>query len=177
MSIFALFKKKETNMENKNLNKENTMSKRFFLKGATADWNALNVLAINVRNGNTESTTAIPEDKTLSVTFVDGFNHKNPNLANVSAEQSALAYRKANHGRSFLLTNNGVFVGWATYHRKPRNYSVAVTTTLSAVLSVTAKSRYEAERLAAEKLAELVENSEIPCAEVDDTCADAWLNE
>lgn len=162
-------------MNNTNANKENTMSKRFFLKGETADWNALNVLAINVKNGNTETATAIPENKVLSVTFVSGFNHKNPNLANVSAEQSALAYRKANHGRSFLLVNNGVFVGWATFHRKEREFSVAVSTTLSAVIPVTAKSHREAERIASEKLAELVANSEIPSAEVDDTCADAWV--
>jgi hypothetical protein len=162
---------------NENTNANNTMSKRFFLKGATAVWGALNVKAINVKNGNTETTTAIPEDKTLAVTFVDGFDFRAP-FNNVSAEESALAYRKANHGRDFLLVDcNGNFVGWATFHRKTHKYDVAVTTTLSAVLHITAKSLEEAERLASEELENLVANSEIPYATVDDTCADAFLCE
>lgn len=172
-AIFALLKKKAS-MNNET---NNTMSKRFFLKGETADWNALNVRAINVKSGNIEDQTNIPDDKVVSVTFVDGFDHRKPWLVNVTPDRQALAYRKANHGRNFLLTFNGAFVGWATFHRKARTYSVAVNTTLTAVLPITAKSEAEAERLATQKLAELVANSEIPSAEVDDTCAAAWLCE
>ena len=171
--IFALLRKK--NMSNK---ENTTMSKRFFLKGDTANWEALGVLAINVKNGNAETTTTIPTDKVLSVTFVEGYDKSAPWTARhaVTAEASALAYRKANHGRNFLLVRDGVFVGWATFHRKSRDFEVAVTTTVTGVFTINAKSAEEAERIAKAKLEEIVLNSEIPSVEVDDTCADAREN-
>ena len=171
-TIFALLKRDKMNTES--LHK--TMSKRFFLKGDSARWSALNVLAINVKNGNCESESAIPSDKVLSVTFVDGFDSANPLSANnVSAENRALAYRKANHHRNYLLVCNGVFVGWATLHRKAREFRVEVATTVRTAFCITAKSREEAERIAREKLEESLAfvdiDDELYDTELDDTYA------
>lgn len=163
---------------NNETNTNNTMSKRIFFPGETVNWIALNVRAINVKSGNIEYQTNIPSDKVLSVTFVDGFDPSKPWLVNVTTDRQALAYRKANHGRNFLLIFNGGCVGWATFHRAERDYNVAVATTLTAVIPIKAKSAAEAEWKAKTALENAVatatESSSIRY-ELDDTCADATL--
>jgi predicted RNase H-like HicB family nuclease len=70
-------------------------------------------------------------------------------------------------------------VGWATFHRAERNYDVAVTATLSQVVTIKAKSAEEAEQKAVAALEEAVNehNLTFPIGiELDECTADAQLS-
>lgn len=153
--------------------------KKLTLTGNTAIWDALNVVATNNGIGRTEKMSEIPEDKKLVVSLLDGFDPRNPSTDNVSASASSYVFR---HGRkrNFLLTYNGVCVGWATFHRAERNYEVAATITLSVVENVTAKSEAEAKSIVENAIRSSVEisNSTFGTSfEVEDFDADARLSE
>jgi len=129
--------------------------KNFNLTGNTAVWDALNVEATNNRKGRVERLSNIPEDKVLSVSLLDKYCPRNPSTAEISEGASGFVFRKGRK-RDFLLRHNGVCVGWATFHCAERNYDVAVTATLSQVVTIKAKSAEEAEQKAVAALEEAI---------------------
>lgn len=123
--------------------------KRFYINGETANWANLNVEALNTKNGTKESVTTIPEHLRLQVSLADKFNPLAPNTEDINAETSRYAFR---HGRKrhFLLECNGRIVGWASFHRKERDYRVTVELCSEDEFTVRAKSEEEAIRKAHE---------------------------
>jgi len=128
--------------------------KTFYLSGNSANWAQFNLEALT-KNGNTETVTEIPENLRLKVTLADKFDVLNPNPEDVSVATSRYAYR---HGkrRHFLLFHNGKVVGWAAFHRVPRQYTVSVDFVSTQTVTVTAKSEKEAYRKAFAQVAEEV---------------------
>lgn len=119
--------------------------KRFFLKGETANWSALNVTALNTKNGLTEGpTTEIPEDKVLRVVLAEKFHPKYPRTAEDVTEETSTYAFKTGLTRSFVLFANGKAVGWATYHRKATPRKVRVGLLVEYETTVMAKSDREA---------------------------------
>lgn len=152
--------------------------KKFNLTGNTAVWDALNVEATNNGKGRVERLSNIPEGKVLSVSLLDNYSLRNPSTAEISESASSFVFRKGRK-RNFLLRHNGVCVGWATFHRAERNYDVAVTATLSQVVTIKAKSAEEAEQKAVAAIKEAVNehNLTLPVGiELDDCTADAQLS-
>lgn len=133
--------------------------KKFFVNGERANWANFNVVALNVKSGTLCNETAIPEHLRLEVTIADKFDTNAPNLDEVSEATSEYAMR---HGkrRHFLLLNGTRVVGWATFHRKERDYRVAlgVSTYSHEEYVVKAKSEEEA-YLKATELAESAERN------------------
>ena len=125
----------------------NTM-KKITLNGNTANWPNLNVDALNTRDGKLHTTTNIPEDLNLIVTLADTFD---PLCPDIDAVPEAVSGWAARHGRKrhFLLINGGRVVGWAHFHRKPKDYTVRVTVTTTDHYTVKAKSPREAVQKAA----------------------------
>ena len=124
--------------------------KKFFVKGDTANWLNLNVDALNLQSGCIETTTAIPENKGLKVTLMDGFDTNCPDIDAVSMGASGFASR---HGkrRQYLLLNAGRVVGWAAFHRKATERKVHVVAAVEWDTTIRAKSDAEATRLAVEQ--------------------------
>lgn len=120
----------------------NTM-KKITLNGNTANWPNLNVDALNTRDGKLHTTTNIPEDMNLIVTLADTFD---PLCPDIDAVPEAVSGWAARHGRKrhFLLLNGGRVVGWAHFHRKPKDYYVRVSVTTYDTYNVKAKSEREA---------------------------------
>ena len=131
--------------------------KKFFVNGERANWANFNVVALNVQSGALCNETAIPEHLRLEVTIADKFDTNAPNLDEVSEATSEYAMR---HGkrRHFLLLNGTRVVGWASFHRKERDYKVTlgVSTYSHEEYVVKAKSEEEAYL----KATELAENAE-----------------
>ena len=94
--------------------------KEFFVNGESANWANL-----NVKSGILCNETAIPEHLCLKVTIADEFDTNAPNLDEVSESTSEYAMRHGKH-RHFLLLNGNRVVGWAAFHRKERDYKVAL---------------------------------------------------
>lgn len=125
--------------------------KKFFVNGESANWANLNVVALNVKSGILSNETAIPEHLRLQVTIADKFDTNSPDLGEVSEATSEYAMR---HGKRkhFLLLNGNRVVGWASFHRKERDYKVTlgITTYSNEEYVVKAKSEEEAYLKAAE---------------------------
>lgn len=117
--------------------------KKFFVNGENANWDNLNVVALNNKSGKTETVTAIPEALRLKVTIADKFDTNAPDLSAVSNATSAYAMR---HGkkRHFLLLSEGRVVGWAAFHRKETPRKVRVGVMVEFDTTVLAKSDREA---------------------------------
>lgn len=122
--------------------------KKITLNGNTANWPNLNVDALNTRDGKLHITTNIPENLNLIVTLADTFD---PLCPDIDAVPEAVSGWAARHGRKrhFLLLNGGRVVGWAHFHRKPKDYTVRVTVTTTDHYTVKAKSPREAVQKAA----------------------------
>lgn len=124
--------------------------KKFFVNGESANWANLNVVALNVKSGIIEDTTAIPENLRLQVTIADKFDTNAPDCEALSLATSEYAMR---HGkrRHYLLLNGNRVVGWAAFHRKERDYKVTVELRSEDEFTVKAKSYKDALRKANEK--------------------------
>lgn len=95
---------------------------RFNLRGTTAKWDKLNVLALNTKTGKTETNTEMPNGKFLTVHIC-------------TKEESELAYKMAKE-RDYALMRDGVVIGWATFHRHRYHYNVRVSVVVSAVATL-----------------------------------------
>ena len=117
--------------------------KRFKLNGNLANWPNLNVTALDTKSGIATIETKIPEHLDLIVSLIDGFNPLDPDLTSINPANFGYAVR---HGkkRHFILFNSGRIVGWAHFHRKPKEYTVNFTCTTTDTATVTAKSEAEA---------------------------------
>jgi hypothetical protein len=123
-----------------------TMTK-FFINGNTVNWANFNVEALNIKNGAIVATTTIPEHLRLKVCFAGEYDPLFPDVVSDASSSFAMRHGKRRH---FLLLNGGKVVGWATFHRKERDYKVTldVTTTATEEYTVKAKSEEEAYRKA-----------------------------
>ena len=117
--------------------------KKITLNGNAVNWPNLNVDALNTRDGKLHTTTNIPENLNLIVTLADTFD---PLCPDIDAVPEAVSGWAARHGRKrhFLLLNGGRVVGWAHFHRKPKDYYVRVSVTTYDTYNVQAKSEREA---------------------------------
>lgn len=96
--------------------------KKFNLRGTTANWDKLNVLALNTKTGKTETTTEMPKGKFLTVHIC-------------TEDESETAMRMAKE-RDYALLRNGVVIGWATFHRKRYHYNVRVWVAVSTEINL-----------------------------------------
>ena len=96
--------------------------KRFNLRGTTAQWDRLNVLALNTKTGKTESATEMPKGKFLTVHIG-------------TKEDSELAFTMAKE-RDYALMRDGEVIGWATFHRRRYHYNVRVFVVVSAEVTL-----------------------------------------
>lgn len=103
---------------------------RFNLRGRTANWERLNVVALNTKNGKMETVSEIPEGLKLTVHILP-------------EEESANAYNMAKRRAYALLRDNAV-IGWATFHRRRHTYNVHVGIVTDTIVRVRATSPEEA---------------------------------
>lgn len=131
--------------------------KEFFVNGESANWANLNVTALNVKSGILYNETAIPEHLRLKVTIADKFDTNAPDLDEVSEATSEYAMRHGKH-RHFLLLNGNRVVGWAAFHRKERDYKVALGVATYSHEEYVVKAKTEEEAYL--KAVELANNAE-----------------
>ena len=135
--------------------------KKFYINGNTANWANLNVEALDTVNGIIVPVTEIPEDKLLQVTLAGGYDPLCPDVVSDGAAEFSIRHGKK---RRFLLLNGGRAVGWASFHRKEREFDVIVR--LEQTYTVTAKSAEEAESIVRES----VETTHNPDEVIDIFC-------
>jgi hypothetical protein len=128
--------------------------KKFSLKGNTAIWDALKVVALNTATDEKETRSAIPTDKRLVVNVVNNYyrvydkNVRQILHGEISEEDNTKVISRLTKSNrpDFVLFHEGKIVGWASFHRKTRKYSVCVE------IIVEAKSEEEAAKKVYEEL-------------------------
>lgn len=142
---------------NNTTTKTTTSMKKQKLYGRRANWDALEVSAINTKTFTKEHTSDFPEGMRIVAFFIDNYNYRERvlNDAPISVEDATEILQNATSA-DFTLIKDGLIVGYANYckrHRRhPKRYRAmaTVTATLTFPVEVSALSHKDANALLAQ---------------------------
>lgn len=157
MSFFLPTFAYRNKQHNNQTTKTTTSMKKQKLYGRRANWDALEVSAINTKTFTKEHTSDFPEGMRIVAFFIDNYNYRARvlNDAPISVEDATLVLENATSA-DFTLIKDGLIVGYAYYrkrHRRhPKRYraTATVTATLTFPVEVSALSHKEANAFLAE---------------------------
>lgn len=118
--------------------------KQICLNQDAVKWEVLRLRALNAHTGSFENTTKIPDGKYLRLHIADKYDAFDTNSENAVSDATSEYAMRHGKKKAYILFAGSRAIGWASFHRKEREYNVTVQVTTEQTVTVLAKSEKDA---------------------------------